>query len=162
MVRIRLCFAGFILSHKFLPRYTSLGDLLGLTTRHMLIIPKFELHSPNFSLGFRHTWLAITAHRVHQRPHLFKLASSLALPFLESHGYTHHILPDLSPHVSGIPPPVSLYLKSLYLSAQQLVLDTTIASSYTRSSRAQSQISMEDQIKNIHVTWVMKFSTKFP
>lgn len=162
MVRIRSCLAGFILSHQLLPLYTPLGDLLGLTTRHMLMIPKSELHSPNFSLGFRQTRLVITAHSVHPRPHLFKLASSLALPFLESHVHTHHILPDLCPHVSGLPPPFSLYLRSLYLGAQQLVLDTTVTSSYTRSSRAQSQISMEDQIMSTHVTWVTKFHTKFP
>lgn len=109
----------------------------------MLIIPKFEPHSPHFSLGFRHTRLVITADRVQQRPHLFKLASSLALPFLESHVYTHHILPDFPPRVSGIPSPFSLYPRSLHLGAQQLVLDTTVTSSYTRSSRAQSQMSME-------------------
>lgn len=109
----------------------------------MLIIPKFEPHSPNFSLKFRHTWLVITAARVQQRLHLFKLASSLALPFLESHVYTHHILPDLALCVPGIPPPFSLYLRSLHLGAQQLGLDTTVTSSYTRSSQAQSQMSVE-------------------
>lgn len=66
-VGIRWYLTGFLLGHQLSSLYTPHGDLLYhlcVATRHMLIIPKSEFHSPDFSLGFRHIQLVITADRV--------------------------------------------------------------------------------------------------
>lgn len=126
----------------------------------MLIIPKFEPHSPHFSLGFRHTRLVITADRVQQRPHLFKLASSLALPFLESHVYTHHILPDLPPCFRN---PFPFLLISEITSFRCSTVGVGHHCYFKLHQVFTSTESNEhgDQTKAL-VTLVTKFPTKFP
>ena len=126
----------------------------GLATSHALITPKCGLPSPAFSLRLRPPWPVTTVG--------LKLGSRclfFSSFFSVTHVSTHLVLPAhpamfLEPH--PCPPDIQVTLLS---GTHWLLLDTTMASSWARSSRARNRIHTEDKSLNIPATLGKEFPT---
>ena len=125
----------------------------------MFITPKFELPRPAFSLGLRTPWPVITADgstmglKLGSRHLLFSIFLSV------TRVSTHHVPPDhpamlLEPH--SRPPDIQVTLLS---ETRRLLLDTTMASSWARCSRARNRVHTEDQTLNTQATLGKEFPT---
>ena len=131
----------------------------GLATSHVLITPKCGLPSPAFSLRLRPPRPVTTddGSTVGLKPGSRCLFFSSF--FSVTHASTHLVLPDhpamfLEPH--PCPPDIQVTLLS---GTHRLLLDTTMASSWARSSRARNRIHTEDQTLNIQATLGKEFPT---